>query len=36
MSRVRHAMPDKASLATALPLLEQAIAKHYEPNPACF
>jgi len=36
MSRVRHAMPDKASLASALPLLEQAIAKHYEPNPACF
>ena len=36
MSRVRHAMPDKASLAAALPLLEQAIAKHYEPNPTCF
>ena len=36
MGRVRHAMPDKASLATALPLLEQAIAKHYEPNPVCF
>jgi cytosine/adenosine deaminase-related metal-dependent hydrolase len=36
MSRVRHAMPDKASLTAALPLLEQAIAKHYEPNPACF
>ena len=36
MSQVRHAMPDKASLAATLPLLEQAIAKHYEPNPACF
>ena len=36
MSRVRHAMPDKAALAQALPLLEQAIAKHYEPNPGCF
>jgi cytosine/adenosine deaminase-related metal-dependent hydrolase len=36
MSRVRRAMPDKASLAATLPLLERAIAKHYEPNPACF
>ena len=36
MGRVRHAMPDKASLATALPLLEQAIAKRYEPNAVCF
>jgi cytosine/adenosine deaminase-related metal-dependent hydrolase len=36
MSRVRHAMPDKASLAATLPLLERAIAKHYEPNPTCF
>src|SRR5580700_6904476 len=36
MSQVRRAMPDKATLAQALPLLEQAIAKHYEPNPACF
>ena len=36
MSRVRHAMPDKASLAQALPLLERAIAKHYESNSGCF
>jgi cytosine/adenosine deaminase-related metal-dependent hydrolase len=36
MNRVRHAMPDKATLAQALPLLEQVIAKHYEPNPTCF
>jgi cytosine/adenosine deaminase-related metal-dependent hydrolase len=36
MSRVRHAMPDKSALAVALPLLEKAIAQHYEPSPACF
>jgi cytosine/adenosine deaminase-related metal-dependent hydrolase len=36
MSQVRRAMPDKATLAQALPLLERAVAKHYEPNPACF
>jgi cytosine/adenosine deaminase-related metal-dependent hydrolase len=36
MDRMRKAMPDKASLATAVPLLEQAIAKYYEPHPSCF
>ena len=36
LNRMRSAMPDRASLAAALPLLEQAIGKHYEPNPACF
>lgn len=36
LSRMRHAMPDKAPLAAALPLLEGAIAKYYEPNPSCF
>ncbi|HTV28082.1 MAG TPA: amidohydrolase, partial [Xanthobacteraceae bacterium] len=36
LNRVRHAMPDKAAIAQALPSLERAIAKHYEPNPSCF
>jgi cytosine/adenosine deaminase-related metal-dependent hydrolase len=36
LSRMRHAMPDKASLISALPLLEQAMAKHFEPNASCF
>jgi cytosine/adenosine deaminase-related metal-dependent hydrolase len=36
LSRMRHAMRDKASLAEALPLLERAIAKHFDPNPSCF
>jgi cytosine/adenosine deaminase-related metal-dependent hydrolase len=36
LSRMRQAMPGKAALAAALPLLERAIAKHYEPNPSCF
>jgi cytosine/adenosine deaminase-related metal-dependent hydrolase len=36
LDRMRAAMPDKAALAAALPLLEKAIAKHYEPNPSCF
>jgi hypothetical protein len=31
---MRHAMRDKASLAAALPLLERAIARHFEPG--CF
>jgi 5-methylthioadenosine/S-adenosylhomocysteine deaminase len=34
MDRMRHAMRDKASLAAALPLLERAIARHFEPG--CF
>jgi cytosine/adenosine deaminase-related metal-dependent hydrolase len=34
--RVRAAMPDKASIAAALPALEQTIAKYYEPTPGCF
>jgi cytosine/adenosine deaminase-related metal-dependent hydrolase len=36
MGRMRRAMPDRATLAAALPLLERAIAKHYEPHPSCF
>jgi cytosine/adenosine deaminase-related metal-dependent hydrolase len=36
LHRMRHAMRDKASLAAALPVLEQAIAKHFEPNISCF
>src|SRR5579862_7134444 len=36
LNRVRHAMPDKAAIVQALPSLERAIAKHYEPNPSCF
>jgi cytosine/adenosine deaminase-related metal-dependent hydrolase len=36
LSRMRHAMPEKAALAAALPVLERAIAKYYEPNPSCF
>jgi cytosine/adenosine deaminase-related metal-dependent hydrolase len=36
LRRMRHAMRDKATLAAALPLLERAIAKHFEPNPSCF
>ena len=32
MSRMRHAMRDKASLAAALPALERAIGKHFEPG----
>jgi cytosine/adenosine deaminase-related metal-dependent hydrolase len=36
LRRMRHAMRDKATLAAALPLLERAIAKHFEPNSSCF
>ncbi|HEY2526439.1 MAG TPA: amidohydrolase family protein [Xanthobacteraceae bacterium] len=36
VERMRKAMPAKAALAAALPLLERAIAKHFEPNPSCF
>jgi cytosine/adenosine deaminase-related metal-dependent hydrolase len=36
LSRMRHAMRDKAALAAALPMLERAIARHFEPNPSCF
>lgn len=36
LSQMRHGMPGKATIAAALPLLERAIAKHYEPNPSCF
>ncbi|HTV37953.1 MAG TPA: amidohydrolase family protein [Xanthobacteraceae bacterium] len=36
LDRMRRAMPDKAALAAALPLLEGAMAKYYEPNPSCF
>src|SRR5580698_7964847 len=36
LRRMRHATRDKATLAAALPLLESAIAKHFEPNLSCF
>ncbi len=36
LSRMRHAIRDKATLAASLPLLERAIAKHFEPSPSCF
>ena len=36
LSRMRHAIRDKAPLAAALPLLERAIARHFEPSPSCF
>jgi cytosine/adenosine deaminase-related metal-dependent hydrolase len=36
ISRMRHGMGDKAAVAAALPLLEQAIAKHFEPSASCF
>ena len=36
LSQMRHALPGKAQIAAALPLLELAIAKDYEPNPSCF
>jgi cytosine/adenosine deaminase-related metal-dependent hydrolase len=36
MDRMRHAMADKAQIAAALPSLEQAIAKHFEPAASCF
>jgi hypothetical protein len=29
-------MRDNATLTAALPQLERAIAKHFEPNPSCF
>jgi cytosine/adenosine deaminase-related metal-dependent hydrolase len=34
LGRMRHAMPDKAAIMSALPLLERAIAKHFAPT--CF
>ncbi len=36
LSRMRHAIRDRAPLAAALPVLERAIAKHFEPSPSCF
>jgi hypothetical protein len=33
---MRHGMRDKAPLKAALPMLERAIAKHFEPNRSCF
>jgi len=36
IDRMRHAMPDKAPIAAALPHLERAIAKHFEPTASCF
>jgi hypothetical protein len=29
-------MQDKASIVAALPALEAAIARHFEPHPGCF
>jgi len=34
--RLRAGMQDKASIAAALPALEAAIARHFEPHPGCF
>jgi 5-methylthioadenosine/S-adenosylhomocysteine deaminase len=34
--RMRRAMPDKAEVAAALPHLERAIARHFEPSASCF
>ncbi|HEX4041726.1 MAG TPA: amidohydrolase family protein [Xanthobacteraceae bacterium] len=34
--RLRAGMQDKATIATALPALEGAIARHFEPHPGCF
>jgi cytosine/adenosine deaminase-related metal-dependent hydrolase len=36
IDRMRHAMPDKAQIAAALPYLERAIARHFEPSASCF
>lgn len=36
VERLRKAMPAKAALAAALPILERAIADHFEPSPSCF
>jgi cytosine/adenosine deaminase-related metal-dependent hydrolase len=36
LSRMRRAIRDKAPLAAALPMLERAIARHFEPSPSCF
>ncbi len=36
IERMRGSMADKAELAAALPMLEKAIAKHFEPAAACF
>jgi cytosine/adenosine deaminase-related metal-dependent hydrolase len=36
IGRMRNAMPDKAPIAAVLPALEAAMARHYEPSPACF
>ncbi|MGC1779987.1 MAG: hypothetical protein WBB34_18790 [Xanthobacteraceae bacterium] len=36
IERMRRSMADKAALMAALPELEQAIAKHFEPRAGCF
>ncbi len=36
IERMRQSMADKAALMAALPELEQAIAKHFEPGAGCF
>jgi cytosine/adenosine deaminase-related metal-dependent hydrolase len=36
VDRMRHGMRDKAAIAAALPLLERAIARHFEPSANCF
>jgi hypothetical protein len=36
LGRIRHAMANKAAIVEALPLLECAVAKYFEPSPGCF
>jgi cytosine/adenosine deaminase-related metal-dependent hydrolase len=36
IDRMRHGMRDKAAVAAYLPLLERAIARHFEPSAGCF
>jgi cytosine/adenosine deaminase-related metal-dependent hydrolase len=36
VGRLRAGMRDKAPIAAALPALERAIARHFEPSPGCF
>jgi cytosine/adenosine deaminase-related metal-dependent hydrolase len=36
IDRMRHSMREKAAVAAYLPLLERAIARHFEPSAGCF
>jgi cytosine/adenosine deaminase-related metal-dependent hydrolase len=36
IDRMRHGMREKAAVAAYLPLLERAIARHFEPSAGCF